>query len=229
MELVDKMRMSRDNISDAREAIQTVIREESWNNVTFRTENGITELYILLEKCTGYDINTTHLDIRGTCEKLVRVYRNYVVYNDALMECLCGMIAQLVCMREHSFDADATTVDVLCGTIRDMMVPFCLYIYENLGAYSIGEVRRLFSEVVFSTEPIVMHQWPEWKSERELICEECEETCPITMEPVVDGIIASDGYLYERSALLKYMIDKRVSPMTREYLDVQFLPFTNAR
>ena len=139
------------------------------------------------------------------------------------------MVLKLDTMRNaDATTVDATTVEALHGTLRETLVPFCLFLHENLCVHSIAEIHAVLSDVVFGAESSVLHQWPEWTNvKKESGHAVSEKTCPITLEPIVDGIIASDGHLYERSALLRHMTVKRESPMTREYLDLEFVTFTN--
>ena len=39
-------------------------------------------------------------------------------------------------------------------------------------------------------------------------------TCPITLEPLRDPVVASDGFTYEREAITKWLIDNNKSPCT---------------
>lgn len=39
-------------------------------------------------------------------------------------------------------------------------------------------------------------------------------TCPITLQPLRDPVIASDGFTYEREAITKWLIDNKNSPCT---------------
>jgi hypothetical protein len=49
-------------------------------------------------------------------------------------------------------------------------------------------------------------------------------TCPITHEIMIDPVIASDGYTYERRDITQVLNTTRVSPMTRERLTTTLLP-----
>ncbi len=55
--------------------------------------------------------------------------------------------------------------------------------------------------------------------------------CPITMEPMKDPVVASDGHTYERSSLEKLLtMDDHRSPLTRELLDTRtIIPNINLR
>tara|TARA_B110001452_G_scaffold161412_1_gene134355 strand:- start:443 stop:1135 length:693 start_codon:yes stop_codon:yes gene_type:complete len=230
MELVRQMREVHGLPHPAVKLITVVCRDRSWEDVVFRTENGITEFYTLLDICTGYYIDTkVRIDVGAACGELVRTHHSYIVHNEQIQTSMCHMTLKLAAMRDAKVDLDSTVVDVLRVTLRGTTVPFCLYTHENLCADNLTEIYTVLSEVVFAKEPTVLHQWPNWRPVQKEGGVMSEQTCPITLEPLVDGIIASDGHLYERSALLMHMVDKKVSPMTREYLDLQFVPFTNAR
>ena len=52
-----------------------------------------------------------------------------------------------------------------------------------------------------------------------------KECCPITHQPLVDAVVASDGHTYERDALLEHMArNGALSPMTREPLEYHLYP-----
>ena len=49
--------------------------------------------------------------------------------------------------------------------------------------------------------------------------------CPITLQPCVDPVVASDGHTYERDAILKHMLQNGlVSPLTRQALEGRLVP-----
>jgi hypothetical protein len=231
MDLVQQMRDARSRPNDAVQLIATVCRDRAWREVVFRTENGITEFYVLLDTCAGQNVALkTGVDVDATCTELARTQRHYIVHNEQVQVSLARMIRKLSTMRDAGADVDPSTVDAIRGTLRDTILPFCLFVHENLCMHAIAEVRKVLFDVVFGTETSVLSQWPEWRTDKkEGGAVVGEKTCPITLDPIVDGIIASDGHLYERSALLKHMTDKRNSPMTREYLDLDFVTFTNGR
>ena len=51
-----------------------------------------------------------------------------------------------------------------------------------------------------------------------------EDECPITLEPCVDPVVASDGHTYERAAILQVIADTACSPLTRARLDERVVP-----
>lgn len=229
MDLTQQMRDARDRPNDAMRLIATVCRDRPWREVVFRTENGITEFYTLLDTCVGQNVaQKTGVDVGAACTELARTQRNYIVHNEQIQLTLSRMLLKLSTMQEAGVDVDASTVDALRGTLRETMLPFCLFVNEYMCSHAVAEIRSVLVDVVFGTEMSVLEQWPEWRTdEKKNDVAMSEKTCPITLDPIVDGIIASDGHLYERSALLKHMTDKRESPMTREFLDLDFVTFTN--
>jgi hypothetical protein len=230
MDLVQLMRGAHNRPSDAIDLIAIVCRDRPWMEVVFRTENGITEFYILLDTCVGVNMAKNDMDVGAACRELVRTQRNYILHNDQIQLSLSRMILKLSTMRESGKDMDATTVEVLRDTLRETIVPFCLFVHHNMDTHSISEILTVLSNVVFVKETSVLHQWPNWRRNKgEGGGADSEKTCPITLEPIIDGIIASDGHLYERAALLTHMVDKHESPMTREYLDLDFVTFTSGR
>lgn len=50
------------------------------------------------------------------------------------------------------------------------------------------------------------------------------DDCPITLSPMVRPCVASDGFVYEQSAIMDVLARNMVSPMTREVLDMRVVP-----
>jgi hypothetical protein len=229
MDLVQKMREARTRPNDAMPLIATVCRDRPWTEVVFRAENGITEFYTLLDTCVGGNVALkTGVDVGAACTELTRTQRNYIVHNETVQTSLIRMLLKLSTMRESGAAPDSSTVDALCGTLRETILPFCLFAHGHMCTHAVAEIRTVLFDLVFHAETSVLEQWPEWSTdEKKSTGVVGEKTCPITLDVIVDGIVASDGHLYERSALLKHMTDKRESPMTREYLDLDFVTFTS--
>ena len=231
MALVEQMRVARDGRNDAVRLIATVCRDRPWREVTFRVKNGITEFYVLLDTCVGQTVNLpTGVDVGVACSELVRTQRNYIVYNEQIQVSLASMLLKLS-MRKKEQNFDACIVDAVRETLRETILPFLLFIHETMCTRSIDAVRKVLFDVVFDTDTSVLEQWSAWRTEERIddggVVMGDEKRCPITLDRVVDGVIASDGYLYERSALLTHMTTRRESPMTREYLDLDVVTFTN--
>ena len=51
--------------------------------------------------------------------------------------------------------------------------------------------------------------------------------CPITCCTCEDAVVASDGQVYERSAILKYLVQNTKSPVTRNHLSLQVVKEEN--
>jgi hemoglobin len=58
----------------------------------------------------------------------------------------------------------------------------------------------------------------------ELLEEEPDLCCPVSLMLFVDPVIASDGFMYERASIQGLLRNRMVSPMTRESLKKEFLP-----
>jgi hypothetical protein len=52
--------------------------------------------------------------------------------------------------------------------------------------------------------------------------------CPLTMEPMFDPVLDSEGNTYERSALLTWLKDNRTSPVSRQPLNERMVITNNA-
>ncbi|CAF2984485.1 unnamed protein product, partial [Rotaria sp. Silwood2] len=48
-------------------------------------------------------------------------------------------------------------------------------------------------------------------------------TCPITLQVFRDPVIAKDGHVYERAAIVKWIEKHGTSPLTREALSIDDL------
>lgn len=48
--------------------------------------------------------------------------------------------------------------------------------------------------------------------------------CPITLEIYLDPVVASDGHVYEREAIMRCMRSRSISPITREVLNKELYP-----
>merc|ERR1711988_1987530 len=58
----------------------------------------------------------------------------------------------------------------------------------------------------------------------ELLLEDPELCCPVSLMVFVDPVIASDGFTYERASLESLLKARMSSPMTREDLKREFFP-----
>jgi hemoglobin len=58
----------------------------------------------------------------------------------------------------------------------------------------------------------------------DLLEEEADFCCPVSLMLYVDPVIASDGFMYEKASIQGLLRNRMVSPMTREPLKLEFLP-----
>jgi hypothetical protein len=63
----------------------------------------------------------------------------------------------------------------------------------------------------------------------DLLEEEPDFCCPVSLMLFVDPVIASDGFMYEKASLQGLLRNRMVSPMTREPLKKEFLPAKQRR
>merc|ERR1712137_567125 len=69
-----------------------------------------------------------------------------------------------------------------------------------------------------------------WQSQLdELLEEDPELCCPVSLVLFVDPVIASDGFLYEKASLDGLLRSNMASPMTRERLKKEYLPARQRR
>lgn len=229
MDVVKQMRASHGDRDAALKTIVIVVRERLMDSVVFRTENGISELYRTLDNCTGLDSGMIPEDVGvyAMCSEISTAHRNYVIHSHTVHVSLSNMILKVGMMHTlqnwiGSLDDDILML-ALRGTLENIMVPFCLFIHRNMCERYVAEIRGVLSNVIFPQQKNILDQWPDWNEDKKEETSETGKTCPITLDTIVDGVIASDGHLYERSAIMKHMIGKHNSPMTREFLDLEFV------
>jgi hypothetical protein len=58
----------------------------------------------------------------------------------------------------------------------------------------------------------------------DLLEEEPDFCCPVSLMLFVEPVIASDGFMYEKASIQGLLQNRMVSPMTREPLKKEFLP-----
>ena len=82
------------------------------------------------------------------------------------------------------------------------------------------EAIRLFLERVIAHNIEIWQFWPEFVSGLVPGYKAKESmptlrSCPITLAPMHDPVLASDGHIYERNAILTHLVKSQISPMTR--------------
>jgi hypothetical protein len=58
----------------------------------------------------------------------------------------------------------------------------------------------------------------------DLLDEDSDFCCPVSLMLFVDPVIASDGFMYEKASMEGLLRNRMVSPMTREPLKKEFIP-----
>jgi hypothetical protein len=58
----------------------------------------------------------------------------------------------------------------------------------------------------------------------DLLDEDSDFCCPVSLMLFVDPVIASDGFMYEKASIEGLLRNRMVSPMTREPLKKEFIP-----
>jgi hypothetical protein len=53
--------------------------------------------------------------------------------------------------------------------------------------------------------------------------------CPITHMIMAEPVVASDGHIYEKGAIQRWLSSNRQSPVTRELLDGRLFPIVHYR
>merc|ERR1712187_232957 len=63
----------------------------------------------------------------------------------------------------------------------------------------------------------------------ELVDEDPDLCCPVSLMIFADPVVASDGFIYEKASLTTLLANRQASPMTRETLKQEFLPAQQKR
>ena len=185
-----------------------------WVSSDFRSRNGICDIFIAFSK---QEVQVPpHINVFSMFRDIVCNYRPYVIYNHEIQTCLTRMVLNV--------ESSAVFVQILQATFMDGLVPFCIFIHTHLCEHVIETIRMRLLDTVFVEDcSIVYKQWSAWNDTPQI--KTTEYTCPITLEPIVCPVIASDGHMYERAAILKQMVSKCISPLTREHLDCELVSY----
>lgn len=208
---------NRDDADAVSSVVSLAVRSRCWDDVAFRSGNGICELYTLMQHLVTYPDCKS---LEKSCHEMATSQRNYIVHSMRVQRCL-------YCMSMTQTDKEEDAVRyVLRGTLRTTLVPFCLFLHNHVCDHGLNAVRSALIRTTFRDEPSVLCQWPEWSENNKTSQQaQSEKTCPITLDLIEDGAIASDGHLYEREAILKHMIENCVSPITRECIAPDLVPW----
>jgi hypothetical protein len=189
-------------------------RNRPWTSANFRSRNGICELFNAFF-LHGARI-PPEIDVFSMFRDIMDHHRPYVIYNHHIQLCLANMVVNA--------DNSCVFMHVLRATLMDALVPFCIFIHTHFCEHVVETIRMCLLDTVFAHDrSIVYKQWPEWNHTQKI--QSTNYNCPITLEPIVSGAIASDGHMYERVAILKQMVSKCISPLTREPLDYELVSY----
>lgn len=185
-----------------------------WHSAHFRSHNGICGIFLAFYEDGGQV--PPHIDVFSIFRDIVSEYRPYVVHNHQIQMYLTRMVINV--------ESSSVFIKILKATLMDTLVPFCIFIHRHLCEHDVETVRTRLLDIVFVEDrSIVYKQWPSWNDAQQV--KTTEYTCPITLEPIVYSAIASDGHMYERAAILKQMVSKCISPLTREPLDYELVSY----
>lgn len=217
-------RMRKCNTNDSHEVVVSIVSEviyrRCWEDVTFRAENGIGEFYRLLGQLSQFPLG---LQLEKACHDMATTQRNYIVHSFRVQTYLFRMA-----VIQSEDEEDNAMRYVLRGTLRSTLVAFGLFLNKHVDKIGMDTTRASLSRFVFRDESNVLGQWPAWNSGPTFSVPVDDITCPITLESVKDGVIASDGHLYEREAILKHMMESCTSPITRECLAPELVSWTHS-
>lgn len=108
--------------------------------------------------------------------------------------------------------------------IATQPVAFLVCVARSVSSERVLDVvlRRTFSSVSQVSRDALLRAWPERFGRTPPSPLPSAPECPITLQACADPVVASDGFTYERSAILQVLTTPNArSPMTREILDVR--------
>ena len=79
--------------------------------------------------------------------------------------------------------------------------------------------RRYGNDVMVKAWPDFMEKVGDWHYPQRI--SDYTGQCPITLMDFVDPVMASDGFVYERNAILTWLTKNSRSPLTREGISSQ--------
>lgn len=218
--LLERMRVcAKDDVAEFHYLVGEIYRMKLWECVDFRVANGITYLYFLLAFHASTVPDT--VDVEAMCRAVATTHRNYVVYNESVHVFLFHMLSTPL--------RDPKAIAVLRGTLETTMVAFALFLKRRVCDDTVvAHIRQELRTHVFPRGASALRFLEDRDEKAAAVREEerADRTCPITLDVIADGVVASDGYLYERDAIITHMVTRRESPLTREYLDVDLVPWT---
>jgi hypothetical protein len=193
--------------SDAFVAAATalILKCKLWRNAFFRAQLGIDKLFrwVTLISCSECSdevlVKRQSRDILLSC---ITSYPRHVESSPFFSRFIAGLVA----LKLPSWKPIADLLIVHCT----VMVASCLSeddIWRDLkdvtSPFAFAALEAMMRTSGVDAVPRTSH------------------TCPITLSECVDPVVASDGFTYERSAILKVMRQSDIphSPMTREVLD----------
>lgn len=190
--------------------ILVVAREyKVWDDLKFRMDDGIAIFVSWIP----------HLSELGTMSsilpQILKTFPHHVFHCDMFVSSLVYLI-----VHENVFN------EGILDYIMDEHPTECLILMSRTmcdGAFHtlLPLLRSALSSNVWRR---VEHAWVDRLSANPSSIPVTSDECPITLSPMARPCVASDGFVYEQSAIMDILARNMVSPMTREVLDMRVVP-----
>ena len=158
---------------------------------------------------------------RDTSTRLFRVCFHVVASCSCMEEWKAALVSYVVAHAHSGWPPPFE--QLLCNMLDGPSTSFLLELHTRGCLTSL--IRRAYAATLPGWETIRNHLKHQWPGMVALVMNLEDRTvpktsycCPITLEPCVHPVVASDGHTYERNALLTHMTNHTTSPITRQNL-----------
>lgn len=192
------------------DAVAAVHDLRLWEEPSFRYLNGVDALFAALAKGAAADAGVAaaaHAVVGGMLDAFPEYLSHSTVVLDAVLEMFMRCVR---CPLSADYE-------------QEVLFPLMGLFVARLKLGLLVHARRVSCDEAFTAIEIAVNALVSPTAAPRAAAAGETRTCPITLEPVVDPVVASDGYTYERAALTTHFLTHgTTSPLTRERLDVRF-------
>jgi hypothetical protein len=194
-------------------------------------------VYPIIKSCVEllyYEASNVHRIIGDDNYDYIKVALDMLIHATSVTQTKVLLIPDVIYLSRHGWMTQYG--EFICNMLSGKSIQFIMEL-EKTGQL-VSLIRKSFSVAPeehgavpwISIREMLRMQWP---SRVALVMNEAsfEEpsvtttTCPITLQPIVHPVVASDGHTYEREALMQHLIQNgMVSPLTKQVLDYNLFP-----
>lgn len=198
--------------------MQLVLDYDMIRCVEFRTGNGITHMLRWWYVAIASDTNYLCEHMRDIVTRCLELYPEYILHSPITGRILVTLVAEdngFPIVRLFLERTPLQTLLILSSVLtNDSFTQVLFYIRAMSTSDEWAVIRSHWPTRIDGTDGSVPNAGgPRTRYE-----------CPITLEPCSDPVMASDGFTYERDAILRVISMGMASPMTREPLDRMVVP-----